>query len=376
MDEITSTVERNREAEGETLWYQIVSFEDAKAFIQANITSAARSFIAIGYYLKYIRNNELFAEEGHSTLWEFAQEEFGISKSTASRYMSMNDRFSKNGNSPVVDDRYQGFEKSKLQEMLSLTDEQIEQVTPEMKVQEIRSMRIPKEIPYFELEGQMEFESDFPEILPDTMFPLLPETIHAIPQQSQSFMMSVSDLLQEPVEIIAKSQQEPTIEYGPPMLPADRCEGCQHNQNEICNYPDTPDDYCVLGDKRDAAIPEERPKQPELPLLKNNDQRAAFVDAYETWTLWIETVETGERYYRYDLSDGTGMVVKVYHAMLFDFSIHTDRWEDKYREGWGKQEYYLLQERKFFKDCEVNRSTLIEKLKEIQKKGKGEQNDK
>lgn len=45
---------------------------------------------------------------------------------------------------------------------------------------------------------------------------------------------------------------------------------------------------------------------PELPLLKNNDQRAAFIDAYETWPIWIETKETGERYYRYDLSEKGG----------------------------------------------------------------------
>ena len=70
--------------------------------------------------------------------------------------MSMNDRFSLDGNSPIVDQKYKDFEKSKLQEMLSLTDEQLEQVTPEMKVQEIRAMRQPKEIPYFELEGQMD----------------------------------------------------------------------------------------------------------------------------------------------------------------------------------------------------------------------------
>ena len=132
-------------------WYKNVSYDDAKIFIRTNIESAARSFIAIGYYLKLIRDGELYREEGHENIWDFAMAEYGISKSTASRYMSMNDRFSLDGNSPIVDQKYKDFEKSKLQEMLSLTDEQLEQVTPEMKVQEIRAMRQPKEIPYFEL---------------------------------------------------------------------------------------------------------------------------------------------------------------------------------------------------------------------------------
>ena len=37
-------------------WYKNVSYDDAKIFIRTNIESAARSFIAIGYYLKLIRD--------------------------------------------------------------------------------------------------------------------------------------------------------------------------------------------------------------------------------------------------------------------------------------------------------------------------------
>ncbi len=112
--------------------------------------------------------------------------------------------------------------------------------------------------------------------------------------------------------------------------------------------------------------------QPELPILKNNDQRAAFIDAYETWSIWIETKETGERYYRYDLPNGTSMVVKVYHAQLFDYKATGKKYEDRYYEGYGKHEYYYLKDGKFFRDCETNRSYLIERLKELQKKVKGD----
>lgn len=40
-----------------------------------------------------------------------------------------------------------------------------------------------------------------------------------------------------------------------------------------------------------------------LPVLKNNTERAKFVDAYAAWSLWIETAQTGERYYRYEMLD-------------------------------------------------------------------------
>lgn len=47
--------------------------------------------------------------------------------------------------------------------MLSLDAEQMSAVTPDMTVREIRELRRPKEIPYFEIPGQLSL-SDFPEL--------------------------------------------------------------------------------------------------------------------------------------------------------------------------------------------------------------------
>ena len=70
--------------------------------------------------------------------------------------MTRNDRFSKGGNSPELDERYIGYSKSQLQEMLSLDDEQMGQVTPDMTVGEIRQIRKAEEDPDPQLPGQME----------------------------------------------------------------------------------------------------------------------------------------------------------------------------------------------------------------------------
>lgn len=604
MDEIINAAEmqqndgeRCENSSKSNKWYLSVNLDDAKAFIRANITSAARSFIAIGYYLKHIRDNEFFREDGHESIWDFAQAEFGISKSTASRYMTMNDRFSKDGNSPILDEKYKGFEKSKLQEMLSLTDEQLGKVTPDMKVQQIREMKKPKEVPYFPMEGQMEFELDFPEIMPD------PEPV--LPSEPKAFTLDVTDMIagdpmiHEPVAIsqqpektgsclhrpqfpctlaeedkrvagdgadcthsccwecvkhgkcrlecyasaqrpepeLPKEQQkpenaaeiaaEPLSAYGTPkkvypegsliategcvgghdcfscamdceirgkdrycryaplgnpfpctQIPeinvlgnrigarcqfvnhdlAEHCAGsgeaspCCMNCTNQCTYlcarakrqleeikndieeldqenqePDvidaeftevidsnvyTPQYFlreeqkklnelleafkdtdpkdipqklfshqkiivaalagmvCDLeNEELKKQLEEEKPQQPELPKLRNNDQRAAFIDAYATWPIWIETRETGERYYRYELPD-VAMVVKVYFHKCFDYNAPASgRWEDRYHDAWGDQEYYLVLDGKHFRDCRVNRSALIDYLKEIQKKG-------
>lgn len=460
-------------------WYKQVSYDDAKLFIRTNLESAARSFIAIGYYLKLIRDGELYREEGHENIWDFAQAEYGISKSTASRYMSMNDRFALDGNSPIVDQKYKDFGKSKLQEMLYLTDEQLEQVTPEMKVQEIRSMRQPKEIPYFEIEGQLDLEKDFPEVIPKnvesvsvmTEMPAMtqPVTIQTTMTLDEMMGGEIPEEQQEESEaeeVVAMSQQAEaqTVTLSPAANEQQNAAEkqqfgkCLHNPMQLCNLADddktTPGtgedcmhsccwDCTKHGDCRIECYASERRKyqaedeereetllepiefdrdtlekmiryakgtlvvmkeewiknqpytyakytmmlqayemllqahdatdrqpetevveQPELPLLKNNDQRAAFIDAYETWPLWIDTQETGERYYRYDLPDGTSFVVRTYHYMKPEYKEGVGL---EYTESYGDNEYYIMEEEKFFRDCQSNRSAMIEKLKELQK---------
>ena len=450
-------------------WYKNVSYDDAKIFIRTNIESAARSFIAIGYYLKLIRDGELYREEGHENIWDFAMAEYGISKSTASRYMSMNDRFSLDGNSPIVDQKYKDFEKSKLQEMLSLTDEQLEQVTPEMRVQEIRAMRQPKEIPYFELEGQMDLETDFPEIMPEApTVPMVTQPATIQTTMTLEEMMGGEELGEpdEQPEVVATSQQETSSTvletaalpsksaaekqdsgkclhnslYDCSMADEDKVipgtgEDCMHRccwecpKHGDCNIecyasirresletdaawkgtvepvPEPPEydrelltgmifdqmsqleqmgdgwkksvpqaytkhrmmlrAYEMLLQAHDASAQEpDEVEQPELPVLRNNEQRAAFVDNYKSWPLWIETQETGERYYRYNLPDGTSFVVKTYHSMLYDYKAGIGM---RRKEGYGANEQYILEPGRFFRDCSANRSAMIEKLKELQK---------
>ena len=126
-------------------WYESLSYEEAKNILREKMDVMKKNFIAAGYYMKYIRDNELFREDGYESIWEFAEDNYGIRKSTASRWMAMNDRFSQGGNSPNLADEFKGFEKSQLQEMLYLDDKQIEEVTPDMTVKEIREVRKPEE---------------------------------------------------------------------------------------------------------------------------------------------------------------------------------------------------------------------------------------
>lgn len=126
-------------------WYENMTYQEAKDILREKLDHMKKNFIAAGYYMKYIRDHELFREDGYESIWEFAEDNYGIKKSTASRWMSMNDKFSQGGNSPVLAEEFRDFEKSQLQEMLYLDDKQIETVTPDMTVKEIREVRKPAE---------------------------------------------------------------------------------------------------------------------------------------------------------------------------------------------------------------------------------------
>ena len=126
-------------------WYEMdIPFDEVKRILSANLKQMSISFIAAGYYMKYIRDKKLYIQDGYNSIWEFAESQYGIQKSTASRWMAMNDRFSRDGNSPVLADEYKSFNKSQLQEMLYLDSEQIRTADPEMSAKEIRAIRNPK----------------------------------------------------------------------------------------------------------------------------------------------------------------------------------------------------------------------------------------
>ncbi|WP_051464019.1 hypothetical protein [Lacrimispora indolis] len=128
----------------------------------------------------------------------------------------------------------------------------------------------------------------------------------------------------------------------------------------------------------DMEAPEPaKQEQPELPSLKNNDQRKEFIENYTTWPIWVDQKETGERYYRYDLSDKIAMVVKVSLKHTWKSGKETKDCE------YGAKQYYLLgvksewspnksvcieDDTRTFYECSSNMSALVEYLKEFQKK--------
>lgn len=154
------------EIEKKEEWYLNIDYREAKEIIRNKLQGMTQNFIGIGFYLRQIKETEGFQKDGYASVYEFAEDQYGIKRSTAIRWMQMNEKFSQGGYSPFLDSGYKDFGKSQLQEMLYLDSEQLEEVTPEMTVREIREIRTPDSESEEQLPDQMSVE-DFPEVLPE-----------------------------------------------------------------------------------------------------------------------------------------------------------------------------------------------------------------
>ncbi len=112
---------------------------------------------------------------------------------------------------------------------------------------------------------------------------------------------------------------------------------------------------------------QEGPKQPELPKLKNNDQRKEWLNNYKDWGLWYRDENTECEYYKYDFENGARLVAEVYQQ----YSKYTGNYESCYlhliggpvveNAKWDRHEKYSK-----YPDREL---ALVEFLKYIQKRG-------
>ncbi|GFI27333.1 hypothetical protein IMSAGC012_02460 [Lachnospiraceae bacterium] len=123
-----------------------MEYQELKSGIKDHLNSAAEDFFMVGYFLRQISENALFTEDGYKNIWDFAKGEYGLSTSSASRFMAINARFSIDGGEHMAE-KYIGMGVSKLQEMLGLPDEELEKVTQETTVREIRAMKKKQEEP-------------------------------------------------------------------------------------------------------------------------------------------------------------------------------------------------------------------------------------
>ena len=136
----------------------IQEYLDWKEDLRRRLAEAANNFVGIGFRLKQIRDSKGYEQDGYTSVFDFAEKEFGISSSQASRFMAINDKFSKGGNSLEMPEEFTRLGPSKLSEMLTLPESDYQYITEGTTREQIRElkefnrheeefMNVPEEVP-------------------------------------------------------------------------------------------------------------------------------------------------------------------------------------------------------------------------------------
>lgn len=478
-----------------------LTLNDAKNIIKEKINVTCSSYVAIGYYLKYISDRGLFKQEGYSGVGEFAEAEFGIKEAKTSKLIRIVEKLCVGGNSPVLKDEWKDFSIAKLEEIIYLDESQLSKVDPVMTKAEIRNIKkVDKEelSPAKELDNTIQqmtvvsedIKTQNKELIvtelemvhysvPDrnTLGKIVDiiktlteeEVVNTIPKfftmkkedsnfagkwrfenfsgfvyqingsddwKTVSWTKYVSlikegfknhfadkdDVVAEPVTVndyqesvikmaeIVNQDSENVTETEEIVIESVETEVIEaeviHSELDHCNEPmvkkmarfamewfDNGDygsaDFYLFQARKELAdnyeyervsypdyYNDNRKLQLPLPTLKNNDQRKEWIDSYNSWPVWIDLPHTGEKFYRYDLTNKIAITVKV---------SKKHGWEN-YKESkeleYGAEQYFLLgvksewsqkgakytiDDTRTFYECNTNKSTLVDYLKEFQK---------
>ena len=153
--------------------------------IRTGAMTMAQGAVELGYQLKIARDTGVLQESGYSTMGEFAREEYGLRPDQTTRYIQLNDKYSENGYSRRLQEKYTGIGKTILMEMLTLPDIISEEITESFSKEDVRTLNseIKEENMITDLEVMMEEtdqkQEELPSILEKTVYQLgkdYPET--------------------------------------------------------------------------------------------------------------------------------------------------------------------------------------------------------
>lgn len=123
-----------------------------KEKLRKELQGVSEGFIRIGYHLKKIKEQRLYENDGYHDINEFAKAEYGLHPSTVSRFIAINTKYSIDGNSERLRPEFAGMGSTKLAEMLTLPDSDMEMIRPETTKESIRELKrfnrdTPDEVP-------------------------------------------------------------------------------------------------------------------------------------------------------------------------------------------------------------------------------------
>lgn len=120
-------------------------FSERAQVIKEQMQNIQNAFITIGFQLHWIRENNMFRVLNYKNVYEYAEKEYGIKKTTCCNFISIVENYAdrdENGNViESISDCYRNYSASQLVAMLGMSDEMKQQVSPDMSVRAINRLR-------------------------------------------------------------------------------------------------------------------------------------------------------------------------------------------------------------------------------------------
>lgn len=124
--------------------YLQLSMDDyiqSKNDIKENLGTIVKSFVRIGWQLSRIDKSGAYKNDGYKTIAEFAKAEYGMSATGTSRFIRVYEKYSVPGDTPELRDEYKDYNRSQLEEMLQIPEEDHEMIRPEAHREDIRELK-------------------------------------------------------------------------------------------------------------------------------------------------------------------------------------------------------------------------------------------
>ena len=124
--------------------YMQLSMDDyiqSKNDIKENLGTIVKSFVRIGWQLSRIDKSGAYKNDGYKTIAEFAKAEYGMSATGTSRFIRVYEKYSVPGDTPELRDEYKDYNRSQLEEMLQIPEEDHGMIRPEAHREDIRELK-------------------------------------------------------------------------------------------------------------------------------------------------------------------------------------------------------------------------------------------
>lgn len=119
--------------------------------IKQAMYDAAKQFVYIGFLLWEVQQYGYYEEKGYKSVYDYAAQELGFKTTTTKNMMAINYAFGcrneresggiANSRTMSLQPAYEKFNYSQLTEMLSMSEKQRAQVTPDMTIKKIREIK-------------------------------------------------------------------------------------------------------------------------------------------------------------------------------------------------------------------------------------------